>query len=636
MLLAGLCALAWPTVSPGAPCAIDWDAVRHDAFDPADRLPTGPVAAGGTIRLALTAPPAATRVRVRVWDAVANSERFVEMAPTAGRFAAEFAVGDAPTLLYYFFEVTAGGSGCTPTVGYYVDDDPRFAGGGTGVATHRFDALRSYQITVPAADFDTPAWLRDAVIYHVFLDRFRDGDPSNDAVEPRFHYGNEAATLWRSGGEAWNTRICDPAETRMPACRGVYSSNFYGGDLRGLLDVIGAGYFEALGVSVLYLSPVFQAPSNHKYDATDFEAIDPDFGDEALLTEVIAAARAHGMEVMLDGVFNHVSSDSVYFDRYGRYDAVGACESPDSPYRDWFYLPATENIGGRCDGVPYEGWFGFGALPKLRSDNAGVRALFFGDADAVATRWTRLGVAGWRLDAAQDVDPGRSVDPAADFWESLRAALRDPARGGRPDAALLGEHWDDASGWFLGDEWDSVMNYRFRAAALGWFAHDCAGDGCAEGRVFRTGDETEGSPLGPLAPLLPSAFDGRLRSLVQDTPAPALHALMNLAGSHDTQRVGFLLRKTNGDDPTRARRALVSLWTLMFTWPGAPTFYYGDEVGLSEDGVFRDGVWQDDPYNRAPFPWPDTPGHYRADEGLLAEARRHTSLWWGHAALRDG
>ena len=607
----GLLILLLPTVAWSV-CAPD--DVRFDSHDLAYRAPFGAVSTGTPVRLRVEAEGFAS-ARVRVWDAVARAERWFPMRLEAGAFRAEVSA-DRPNILYYLFELTPedGGDPC-----YVLDDDPGFTGGGPGVPGAELDTLRSFQLTV----YDPPTlpetWLGEAVVYQIFVDRFRDGDRANSPDTPRFYYGRDEGTTWRSGGEAWNSRVCDPTETREPACRGVSSSNFYGGDLVGITEKVEAGYFDALGVTALYLTPVFDAPSNHKYDTTDYLAVDPDFGTQADLEALFRALRARDMRLVLDGVFNHVSSDSPYFDGFGRYDEVGACEAEDSPFRDWFYLPdigSPGRAGGRpiecAGGATYEAWFGFGALPKLRADHPEVRRLVW----QVANHWSGAGAAGWRLDVAGDIDNGKAGEPGNDFWETFRAQVR----GHHGDVVVIGEEWGDASRWLLGDEWDSAMNYRLRSALLGWMAE----------REVVTNDENDASSSGPIRPLSPSAFHARLMSIHEDYPPAAWRSMLNLVGSHDTNRIRFLVEESGGGARWR------QLWTFLFSYPGAPMVYYGDEVGASEDGVFTGGTWRDDPFNRLPFPWGDAPGHYEASPEWAAEVRRLAALRWSHPALVRG
>ncbi len=666
------------TLGPVPDCDVWWAQVRHDTFDPAYREPRGAIPAGTAIRLRLrTAHNDLTRVRLRVWDDRTDTETFYPMSLEAqGTIYDTWTVTlpatatAQPTILYYVFELTDDGGGTCPfgripDTDWYADDDPQFYGGGTGQMYDDFNQViwKSFQITVYDPDFVVPEWLQRAIVYQIFPDRFRDGDPSNNPPPGRFYYNHPGGTLFRSGSSAWNTRICDPRDSAGP-CPNAYGQNFYGGDLRGILQKIREGYFDALGVTVLYLNPIFRSPSNHKYDTVDYFQIDPDFGTLEDFQALVHEATAHGIRIILDGVFNHVSSDSPYFDRYSRYNAEGvlvsptepglddnsgACESPSSLYRAWFFLP---DIGhppanppdDRCDGddsddptgswtMTYETWGGYGSLPKLNTAHPQVRALFYTQGTAsVAPYWIQQGASGWRLDVAGDVDPGLTISPTNGFWSGFRAAIRTV----RPDAVMIGEEWGDASPWLLGSQWDSAMNYRFRSAVLGWLATGCAENGCSGGMVFQDNDDNPWSASGPITPLTPSQFHARLMSIWEDYPPPAWKAMLNLLGSHDTNRLRFLLRKVNGDDDVKAQRRMREAWLFAFTYAGAPTLYYGDEVGLSQDGVWDGHTWQDDPYNRAPYPWPDTPGDFQADLSLWAFAQRMASIRHAIRALQDG
>lgn len=639
LLLALAAAPAWS--QDRHPCGIDAASVRHDTFDPDLRLPAGAVPAGTRVRLRLqVAQGDLSAARVRLWDARRGQERFVDMvwdgehdqSDVLDWWRADVDTGPAPTVLHYLFELTDVEAGCPTTRRWYVDEDPRFTGGGAGVVVDQAET-RSFQITAHAPGFTTPAWLQEAVIYQIFPDRFRDGDPGNDRPADSFHYGG--GTIRRSLGEAWNTEVCDPAGRGGPPCPGHGSSDFFGGDLDGITARIEDGFFERLGVTALYLNPVFAAPSNHRYDAQDFERVDDDLGGEPAFERLLAAARRHGLRVILDGVFNHVSSDSRYFDRYGRFDEVGACEDAASPWRDWFYLPHVERAAGdgrtRCAGdLTYEAWWGFSSLPKLRADHPGVRGLVYAGPAAVAPGRVAQGASGWRLDVGGDVDPGVSA-PDNDFWEGFRAAVK----AADPEAVIIGEEWGDASAWLLGGEWDAVMNYRLRSALLGLVFAGCEGSGCDGGVAFSDGDSNDGSASGAIRRLPPTAFDRRLRAIAEDYPAPAFAAMMNLLGSHDTSRIRFLLASVSRGDADRARACLRLLVAFLAGYPGAPTLYQGDEVFIDAPSRWADG-WHDDPYNRAPYPWPDTPGHYTADEALAADVRHLTSARHAVAALRTG
>jgi glycosidase len=646
---------------------IYWNGILHDSFSTTYRNPTGPVAhtqGTVTLRVRTCMDDVNTAPQVRVWNDRTNVETITSLAfdgHTAEMggvtyWKIDLPIPTDPTALYYVFKVVDG----TKTV-YYRDDVPKFTGGGYGFVTEsQSDAYgNSYQLTVYDAGFDTPAWMQRGVVYQIFPERFRDGDAANNPLAGRFFYNEPGGSLARSNQADWNYTICDPRSIYTPSCAGGYSQNFYGGDLDGITEKINQGYFDNLGVSVLYLNPIFQAPSNHKYDTTDYLTIDPDFGTLIDFQALVAAANAHNIKIILDGVFNHTSSDSTYFDRYSRYTADGACESTLSPYRSWFYLP---DIGapGR-DGDPgsgplalcqplglnsttYEAWYGYSSLPKLQANSAAVRNLIWANGlSSVGPYWTDQGADGWRFDVGADVDPGLTNNPANDYWEGYRSAVR----AIDAEALTLGEEWGDATPWLLGNEWDSVMNYRFRSALLSWLFTGCSGPGCSGGTSFEDNDSNAFSSSGAISSINPSIFNARLRSIHEDYPPMAFNAMMNLAGSHDTNRVRFLLRKVNNDSDAAAVQRMKEWWLFSYTYPGAPTLYYGDEIGLHHDGVYTT-KWEDDPYNRVPFPWPDAsgssygygsgndPSSNASNADLLGFVRHMASLRWSYRALQDG
>jgi glycosidase len=688
-----------PTSCEGAALGdnnIYWVGLGHNSFDPLYRNPAGPVPTG-TVSVNLkfrTCDNDASAARVRIWNDVDNVETVLTMTqamtatdPTIGNvryWSVNVSIPTTPTILYYVFRATDG----TATAHYRAKFGNAYYGGsastwgalgGWGDATGNQSEAEgnSYQLTVYDAAFDVPEWMQTGIVYQIFPDRFRDGNPANNPVAGRFFY-SETGSLVRSGDTDWNTKICDPRNINTPGCPGIYGQNFYGGDLQGITQKINEGFFDNLGVNVLYLNPIFRSPSNHKYDTADYKVIDPDFGTLADFQAMAAAAHAHGIKIMLDGVFNHTASDSKYFDRYSRYDVTGtltsplgqgtndgsgACEATTSPFRTWFYFPHFASPGR--DGDPgsgplalcappdppsapattYEAWYSYSSLPKLQANSSQVRQLIWSNGlNSVGPYWTQQGADGWRFDVGGDIDPGRTREEpplSNNYWEGFRAAVRDTNVTGKSDVLMLGEEWGDTSPWLLGNEWDSTMNYRFRAALLSWLFTSCTdgSQGCssdARGEKFQENDSNDGSSSGPLGYLSPSQLDTRLRTIQEDYPPMAFKAMMNLEGSHDTQRLRFLLKKGNDDIDEVATQRMKEWWLFSYTYPGAPTLYYGDEMGLSEDGVFA-GSWQDDPYNRVPFAWGDTPGDYTSDtSNLLPHARHMSSLRLSYRALQDG
>ncbi|WP_276357490.1 alpha-glycosidase [Cohnella caldifontis] len=342
----------------------------------------------------------------------------------------------------------------------------------------------------PADVFEPPSWVKDAVFYQIFPERFANGDPSNDP---------EGTLPW--GGEP------------TPA-------NFFGGDLQGVIDHL--DHLERLGVNAIYFNPLFEAETNHKYDTRDYLKVDPQFGTNEKLKELVAACHARGIRVLLDAVFNHSGRTFAPFLDVLEKGAASA-------YADWFHVKSFP-LEVR-DGVPTYDAFAFEPhMPKLNTENPDVQAYLL----EVARYWIEeIGVDGWRLDVANEVDHL--------FWRKFR----DVVKAAKPDAYILGEIWHDSLPWLGGDQFDAVMNYPLTEAIL-----DYAVRGTRDSRRFAD-----------LAGSLLAAY-----------PQQATEVSFNLLGSHDTPR---LLTLSQGDK-RKVRLASV----IQFTMPGAPCIYYGDEIGM--------------------------------------------------------
>ncbi|MBX3056296.1 MAG: alpha amylase N-terminal ig-like domain-containing protein [Anaerolineae bacterium] len=644
----------WAIIAPppggaGHDNNIFWDDLGHDSRDTLFRSPGGPVYAGTAVTLRLRAASNdLTAARVRLYNDRTNVQSFLNMTLVADDgtyewWEATLPVSNDPTIYWYRFIAIDG-----TAIAYYEDDAARDGGWGQPFAN---SLDNSWQLTMYDPAFNTPDWVKDAVMYQIFPDRFRDGDASNNPPPGRFFYNEPGGTIFRSdpaGGTSnpWNQVVCDPRDAGDP-CAGSYSKNFYGGDLQGVIDKL--DYLQSLGVTTIYFNPIFESPSNHKYDTADYGFIAEDFGDLATFITLSQEVHNRGMYIVLDGVFNHTSSDSIYFDRYGRYAQVGACESHTSPYRSWYYFTDVTPGTGPCvssTGVPnganYTSWFGFDSLPKLNAANPEVRDLIFaGGPNSVAMQWLQH-ADGWRFDVGGDIDPGVTNDPNNDFWEAFRATTRAQF----PDSYMVIEEWGNASAWLLGDEMDATMNYQYSSAMLSFWRDT----------TFTDNDHNSGSSAGELTPLTPSQLDGRLHNWIERYPPEALYAMMNLLGSHDTNRPLFMLdhNAANGTDHTPlldpdydwsdSIARLKGVVLLQMTLPGAPTIYYGDEVGLVGPTYYYGGKWEDDPYNRQPFPWLDEGGlpfytflQSQANQDALYDyyaaltAARHA-----HPALRTG
>ncbi len=539
----------------------------HNTFSPAYRAPFGAVPTGTTVTLRLRvtgAKPKAVALRVQAGDPVTDTStlRTIKLKRHGSVWTATYRTPSKPSLVFYAFRVTTAGG-----VFWYGDDDSGtdIRKGGTGKTTRALGD--GFQLKVYERGFTTPVWLQGAVVYEIFGDRFRNGDSGNDYCRagsssgcPTF-YGSTPATVHPN----WNEPLEDARAT------GVFNRDFFGGDLEGVTEKL--DYLKSLGVDALWLTPIFKARSNHRYDTDDYLQVDPALGGDAAFAALAAAAKAHGIRLILDGVFNHTSSDSRYFDRYHRYPETGACESPSSPYRSW-----CEISGSDVPCTSYAAFAGLDTLPQLNDSNAAVRDFVYRGSDSVVRHWTARGADGWRLDAARELGHG--------WWTDFRNAVKSYAA----DAPLIGEVTAgpvDAGQYLLGTEFDGVTNYRFRQAAIGF------------ARLTRWTDSS-----GDVPALRPSQLDHALRAVREDYPPQAAAVSFNLVDSHDTNRALYALTEP-GDtfQVATERQQLVAL--LQFTSFGAPMVYYGDEAGIDAPG--RSGFG--DPYNRAPYPWRDASGN---------------------------
>ncbi len=663
-----------------------WADLGHDSRDSLYRTPSMAVPVGQDVTLRFRAAKNdLTGAMIRLWNDRDDVQTMIPMSIAASDDDYDYwesliETGAKVNVFYYRFIAYDGAA-----VAYYEDTG---ADGGWGETIGESED-KSWQLTVYDPAFSTPDWVKNAIVYQIFADRFHDGDSSNNPTAGQFFYNEDFGTVVRSGSTQWNTPICDPRQDTNDACEGSYSRNFYGGDLQGIIDKL--DYLKNdLGVNTLYLNPIFESPSNHKYDTKDFSIIDDNFGTLATFQSLITALDNHSMYLILDGVFNHTSSDSLYFDRYGRWDAdgeltalgtddgSGACESLSSPYTSWYTFFDYEGAGDApcSDNRDYPKWFGiFDSLPVLRTAEKSAQDLVWGDGYAhpsgvsapIAAYWISLGADGWRLDVAPEVDHGiqaEKTDPrelgANDYWENFRATVHTA----NPNAYITGEEWGLATSWTSGGvtggvtfpdgnpgEWDATMNYQQSSAILS-FWRDTS---------YTDNDFNTGSSAGPLNPLKPSEVNARLLSLKERYAPEAFYAMMNLFGSHDTNRALFMLDHGHPAAPADGTRyptaashdfsdaiqRLKGAALMQMTLPGTPTIYYGDEIGSVGQSTYSGGKWEDDPYNRVPFPWLDETGtpyfdHLKTDTAgstraeLLAYYNTLTTTRMAHESLRTG
>ncbi len=570
--------------------------LAHDSRATTDKMPFGAIKAGTAVRLTLNALPgvsAATLVIER--RKLEGNQELLDYAPVArlpmrreringrDRWSAQYRFA-AIGVFGYHFEADIDGA-------HYIYQNnaqqvywtrERGANGlGMAQAVVPGQTIRRFHQTVFAPEFKVPAWAQDAVYYYIFPERFRNGDKANDPVPGQTRYHDASVEFHRNWLERpYRARSGDGSDA-------LDNNDFFGGDLQGVIDKL--DYIRDLGANTIYMTPLFKAASNHKYDTADYRTIDPHFGSNADYTRLTEEAKKRGIRVIADASFNHTGSDSLYFDRYANYDAHGAFRGgqidPASPYADWYLFDPRQDDPNRR----FKGWGGTIDLPELNKASPSYRQFVFGAPDSVTRLWLRRGASGWRMDVAPWVPD--------DFWRAWRKVVK----AERPDALTIAETWFDASKFLLGDTFDSTMNYIFRNAVLDYAA------GAKASAVY------------PNIELMREAY-----------PPQAFYALMNLLSSHDQARSLYVLgdRGEHGADPAAAalaqRRFRLALFFQMM-FPGSPAVYYGDEVGLNGG---------DDPLNRATYPWADLGG--APNQALLADVKALIAMRARHPVLRHG
>lgn len=492
------------------------------------------------------------------------------------------------------------------------------------------DRMEDEYAFVIVPGFSTPDWAKGAVMYQIFVDRFYNGDTSNDVEPGEYIYIGEPCTRVTD----WN---------KYPAYMGV--REFYGGDLQGVLDKL--DYLQDLGVEVIYFNPIFVSPSNHKYDSQDYDYVDPHYGkivtdggevlhdgqrensyatkyrqrvtekenleaSNQLFIRLVEEMHQRGMKVIIDGVFNHCGSFNKWMDRERIYEgsegyASGAYISQDSPYRDFFAFRESENYKWPYNGS-YDGWWGHDTLPKLNYEGSSKLEEYILN---IGKKWVSApyNVDGWRLDVAADL--GHSNEYNHYFWKKFRKAVKDA----NPNAMILAEHYGNPKAWLQGDEWDTVMNYDAFMEPLTWYL---------------TGMEKHSDGQKPELCGNAECFVAAMKYQMTNLYAPSLLVSMNELSNHDHSRfltrtnrmvgrvshLGYEAAERNVDVAVM-REAVV----MQMTWIGAPTVYYGDEAGV---------CGFTDPDNRRTYPWG------REDQELLKFHKKAIRIHKESSALRLG
>ncbi len=553
--------------------------IIHDSRKPEYREPFGAAQTGTKVSLAIEiSDPAPEAVRLMLWHGDDPEIHYLDMKEEGeGRYAASFSLPDEGCLVWYAFEIETERED-SRAVFYYGNNAEDLGGEGRKYV----DDPHRYQITVYKAS-EVPEWYKNGIVYQIFPDRFfRDGG---------WHERTEAANKRVNDRRSDMKRIIQEDWTRAAfyvrdETGKVVEWPMMGGSLKGIEEKL--DYLRSLGVTCIYLNPVFEASSNHRYDTGDYMHIDGALGTDADFEELAAAAKEKGMRIILDGVFSHTGADSIYFDKAGNYsemrpdeeNAAGAWGNEDSPYRKWFKFDKNERYG-------YHSWWGVEDLPEVDENDPDYRNFILGE-DGVVAHWMKKGASGWRLDVADELP------------DSFIAETRARIKATDPDGLLLGEVWEDASNkisygerrmYFMGDELDSTMHYPLRDILLDYINY------------------TIGS----------SVAADRLMNIAENYPPENFYATLNLLGSHDRARIMTMMAAE--EDYSSATKKVKLLSTMQYCLPGVPCIYYGDEAGL---------LGGTDPANRSGFPWGfenlDLGYHYRM-LGLMYDE---------HPALKDG
>ena len=565
--------------------------IKHLVNSPDYRSPAGPVSCGSPIRFKVELevnPVAVDSVRLfylygleEFREGYCLMRREVDSGKNC-LFSCDLVMDEEPGLFFYWFEVrltdgryrwgfpdpeTRGMTAVT------LECSPSFAVDGS-------EAIPGFQVTVHDRNLKTPDWMKGAVLYQIFPDRFSRGSRFDQA---------RALELMNRPERIWHADWTEDVDYEGLPPGGYEACDFYGGTLQGIIE--GLAYLASLGVTVLYLNPVFEARSNHRYDTGDYLSVDPLLGATGDLERLFEEAGKKGIRVILDGVFSHTGSDSLYFNRYDRYGTIGAWQEMrdgiPSDYTSWYRFMADEQEGQQsgeaaCIRSPldrqpllYECWWDFHCLPNVNEDDLTYRSFICGP-DGVLAHWIRKGCAGFRLDVSDEIP------------DSFLKLIRKRVKQEDPDALILGEIWEEPTArisygrhrdFLFGHTHDAVMGYPFRQDLIAFLK-----------------DQIEGG-----------TFASALEKMISITPKEALFVQMNLLGSHDTKRIMTELAGASSpgnrpeqasvrmthDQRRRGGELLVLATLVQLAFPGAMSVYYGDELGM--EGY-------DDPFNRRTFP----------------------------------
>ena len=546
--------------------------IIHDSRDIQCRDPFGAVKTGEKVKLSVLVQDAEVKeVLLQIRRDEDTGYKGIAMKETEkGVFTAEIRSPEDPCLLWYRFRLVIQDGDETHSV-YYCNN--MNAAGGEGQIIESDGELKEAGV---------PEWYKDGIVYQIFPDRFSRDDGWKERCEEAVKSVNSRRSdVKRVIEEDWEK----PAYYTRDGSNRVTEWPIYGGSLKGIEEKL--GYLRSLGVTAIYLNPIFEATSNHRYDTGNYMKIDPALGTEEDFVHLAEEARKSGIRLILDGVFSHTGKDSIYFDRFGNYpkeqDVPGAWGHVLSPYRSWYKFDESEKCG-------YRSWWGVDDLPEVNEEDPGYKKYILGDdlIEGVVPHWIKLGASGWRLDVADELP------------DSFIRGVRTAVKKADPDALLLGEVWEDASNkisygerrrYFAGDELDGTMHYPLRQALLDYINYTISGGDAAD----------------------------RMMSLMENYPRENLYGALNLIGSHDRERILTMMACEQDRESAVSKVKLLSV--LQYALPGVPCIYYGDEAGLT-GGT--------DPENRGGFPWGNE------DPGLEFHYRMLGLIYDEHPVLKDG
>lgn len=526
--------------------------IIHDSQMEFFRSPFGAVCCNEELllRLKIQGSEAPSAVVLRLWQDSTGEEKLdMKLKTESGDsliYEVQLRTPNQTGIIWYYFIVTI-----EDKIYYYGNQTDRLGGVGRLYETNP----QAYQITVYKEGAVTPAWFKDGVMYQIFPDRFYNG--MGQVLHPK----KDSVIHGQWSNNPFYIRDADTGR--------IVAYDFFGGNLQGVIEKL--PYLKELGISVIYFNPIFVAPSNHRYDTGDYKTVDTMLGDNQVFAELCSAAKAEGIAVILDGVFSHTGSDSIYFNQDGNYPEVGAYQSKESPYYQWYRFAEHPD--------KYESWWGIDTLPNVEETEPSYIDFIIEGQGSVIKQWLQLGAKGWRLDVADELPDS--------FIKKIYKTMKETDE----DSVLIGEVWEDASNkesygklrqYLQGEEMDSVMNYPFRQITLDFM----------------------------LGKIDAQAVHRALMSLAENYPSHNFYAMMNLIGSHDVPRVLTLLGEAPPAESLTvaqqaryrlpqekqqlaiARLKMLVLWQM--TFPGVPSVYYGDEAGVQG---------YKDPYNRATYPW---------------------------------